>query len=93
MAGPAALGVVRAITTKAGRTLYQNARGKFISKAAYDLANRRGPGGRLLSKAAAARRGTQQKREQRLRNRLGDPRAGTTWIELADKYEERFEGY
>lgn len=81
---------VQAILTKAGRTLYKNARGQFISKSKYELERRRGPSGRFLSAANAER---QRGVEQWLRAQLGAPPAGKTWAQIAGKYPDRFEDY
>ena len=81
---------VQAILTRAGRKLYKDARGRFISRAKYELEKRRGPGGRFLSRTAARR---QQGVESWLRAQLGAPPAGKTWAQIAGKYPERFEDY
>lgn len=81
---------VQAILTKAGRRIYQDARGRFISKAKYELEMRRGPGGRFLSKANAAK---QRGVESYLRAQLGAPPAGKTWAQIAGKYPQRFIDY
>lgn len=82
------------ILTKTGRTLYKDARGRFISRARFDFLNRRDPAtGRFLSKAAAARRGTLQEQEARLRRILGKPPKGWQWVQIANKYSDRFKDY
>jgi hypothetical protein len=81
---------VQAIVTRAGRKLYKNARGQFISKAKYELERRRGPGGRFLSRAGAAR---QRGVESYLRAQLGPPPAGKSWQQIASKYPDRFVDY
>jgi len=78
---------VQAIVTRAGRKLYKNARGRFISKAKYELERRRGPAGRFLTKRAATR---QRGVESFLRAQLGAPPAGKTWQQIASKYPQRF---
>ena len=78
---------VQAIVTRAGIRLYKNARGKFISKAKYELERRRGPAGRFLTKSAATR---QRGVESFLRAQLGAPPAGKTWQQIASKYPQRF---
>lgn len=81
---------LQALLTKAGRKVYKDARGRFISRAKYELELRRGPSGRFLSKAAAERgRGV----ESWLRAQLGAPPSGKTWQQIAGKYPERFADY
>lgn len=79
-----------ALLTKTGRRVFKDARGKFISKAKFELESRRGPGGRFLSKAGATR---QRSMEQYLRSVLGAPPAGKSWAQIAGKYPERFEDF
>lgn len=81
---------VQQILTAAGRKLYKDAKGRFISKAKYELERRRGPGGRFLSKSAAGR---QRGIESYLRAKLGAPPAGKSWSQIASKYAERFADY
>ena len=81
---------VQAIITRTGRRIYKDARGRFISKAKYQLEQRRGPSGRFLSKTNAIR---QQKVESWLRAQLGAPPAGKTWAQIAGKYPQRFMDY
>lgn len=82
------------ILTRAGRTVYKDASGKFISRARYEFLNRRDPAtGRFISKAAAARRGTLQEQEARLRRQLGKPPRNWNWVQIANKYSARFEAY
>jgi len=81
---------VQAIVTRAGRKLYQNARGQFISKFKYELERRRGPSGRFITKAAGIR---QRGVESYLRAQLGAPPAGKTWQQIASKYPDRFTDY
>ena len=76
------------MVVRAGRTIFRNASGRFISKAKFDLLRRIDPvSGRFLSTAAAA-----SKREQEawLRNKLGRPPAGQNWVRIAAKYGARF---
>ncbi len=74
-----------------GRRIFRDGAGKFISEAKYNLLNRIDPGtGRFISKAKAAARGTLQQQESRLRNRLGAPPRGWSWVRIANKYPERF---
>ena len=81
---------VVALITRAGRQIYKDARGRFISKAKYQLEQRRGPGGRFLTKAASGR---QRGVESYLRAELGAPPRGKSWLQIAGKYPERFENY
>ena len=81
---------VAAFLTKVGRKVYKDARGRFISKAKYELERRRGPGGRFLSTAGAQR---QRGVESYLRAQLGAPPAGKSWAQIASKYPERFADY
>lgn len=84
----------QAIITRAGRTIFKDARGRFISRAKYELLNRIDPAtGRFISKAAAARRGTLRQQESRLRKQLGAPPRGKNWVQIANKYKERFSAY
>ena len=85
MAGP-----IAAIGARAARKVYRDARGRFISKARYELEQRRGPGGRFISKKAAVR---QHGVESYLRAQLGAPPAGKNWQQIAGKYPERFADY
>lgn len=67
---------------------------KFISKKRFDFLNSRNAGtGKFLSKGERSRRGTLQQQENNLRAQLGAPPAGHTWVKIANKYEDRFEGY
>ena len=84
MAGPAAL------ITRAGRRIYKDAKGRFISKAKYELEQRRGPSGRFITKQAATR---QRGVENYLRAQLGAPPAGKTWQQIASKYPDKFIDY
>ena len=76
------------------RKVYRDAKGRFISKAKYELNQRRDPAtGRFITKAAAARRPDPKIVEGKLRKELGAPPAGRTWTEIAARYTERFEDY
>ena len=81
---------VQAILTRAGRKIYKDAKGRFISRAKYELEQRRGPGGKFLSRAKADRF---RNIETALRAELGAPPAGKTWQQIAGKYPERFMDY
>jgi Ni/Co efflux regulator RcnB len=81
---------VQAIVLRTGRKVFKDAAGRFISKAKYDLEQRRGPGGRFLSRAASTR---QKGVESYLRAQLGAPPAGKTWAQIAGKYPQRFIDY
>lgn len=82
------------VITRAGRRVYKDASGRFISKARFDFLNRRDPStGRFISKAAADRRGTLQDQEARLRRQLGKPPRNWNWVQIANKYSNRFEAY
>ncbi len=82
------------IVTKAGRRIFKDAKGKFISEARYNLLNRIDPAtGRFISAARASQRGPLQSQESRLRSQLGAPPRGKTWVSIASRYEERFRGY
>ncbi len=84
------MAVPLAIVTRAGRTLYKNAKGRFISKAKYELERRRGPGGRFVTSARASK---QRGIESYLRAQLGAPPAGKSWAQIAGKYPQRFIDY
>ena len=88
MAGPL-LGLGR-YALKGARKVYRNKRGQFTSKLKYELEQRRGPGGRFISKVAATR---QRGVESYLRATLGAPPAGKNWAQIAGKYPERFADY
>lgn len=81
------------LITKAGRRIFKDAKGRFISEAKFNLLNRRGPGGKFISTQAARARGTLQAQENRLRAQLGAPPRGQSWVQIANKYEERFNAY
>lgn len=83
-----------AIVTRAGRKIFKDASGRFISEAKYKLLNRRDPStGKFISAAKAQRRGTLQAQESRLRAQLGAPPRGKSWVTIANKYQERFAAY
>lgn len=83
-----------AILTKAGRRIFKDARGRFISEAKYNLLNRMDPAtGRFISQALANKRGTLQSQESRLRSQLGAPPRGKSWVSIANRYAERFAAY
>lgn len=78
---------IQVLVTRAGRTIYRGANGRFISRAKYELERRRGLGGRFLSSARAnAQRGI----ESFMRSQLGAPPGGKSWVQIAGKYPERF---
>ncbi len=81
---------VQSFVTAAGRKIFKDAKGRFISRAKYELEKRRGPSGRFLSSRQAARR---PGIESALRASLGAPPAGKDWFTIASKYPERFEDY
>lgn len=81
---------VQIITTIAGRKLFKDAAGRFISRQKYELERRRGPRGRFLSRSAAKK---QRGIENFLRAQLGAPPAGKTWQQIAGKYPDRFIDY
>ena len=82
------------IVTKAGRRIFKDAGGRFISEAKFNLLNRRDPStGKFISGAKAAKRGTLQAQESRLRAQLGAPPRGKSWVNIANKYQERFSAY
>jgi Ni/Co efflux regulator RcnB len=83
--------MVAPIVGTTARKLYRDARGKFISKAKWELEQRRDPAtGRLRSKAWANQRLDKQKVENYLRAQLGAPPAGKQWSQIAAKYPQRF---
>lgn len=74
-----------------GRVLFQDARGRFINRAKYELLKRRDPiTGRFLTRAAADRR---RGVESFLRAQLGAPPSGKSWVAIAGKYPDRFEDF
>lgn len=83
-----------ALITAAGRRVFKDAAGRFISEGKYNLLNRRDPGtGKFISSAKAAKRGSLQSQESRLRDQLGAPPRGKSWVHIANKYQDRFESY
>ena len=78
------------IARKAARKVYRDARGRFISRAKYELERRRLPSGRFGTKAQGSLR---RRMETYLRAELGAPPAGKSWHQMASKYPERFEDY
>ena len=88
------MAIPTAITTAAGRRIFKDARGRFISEAKYNLLNRRDPStGKFISAKRAAKRGSLQAQESRLRAQLGAPPRGRSWVSIANKYQERFRAY
>lgn len=78
--------IVRAV---GGRLLYKDRRGRFISKAKYELLSRRDPAsGRFLPRGAPLL--NTQRAENVLRSKLGAPPRGLNWVQIAAKYKERF---
>ena len=72
------------------RKVFRDAAGRFTTKAKYELEQRRGPGGRFITKSRA----TQNRSiEAYLRAELGAPPAGKQWQQIAGKYPERFADY
>ena len=78
------------IARAAARKVYRDAKGRFTTRAKYELEQRRGPRGRFLSKEGAK---FQRNMESYLRAELGAPPAGKKWSQIASKYPERFEDY
>ena len=81
---------VQALAPKVARTLYRNAKGRFISKAKHDLEKRR---------LATGRFGTpQQARFSKgfgkwMRAEVGPPGGNLTWTQIATKYPEKLEDW
>ena len=74
-----------------GRLLFKDARGRFISRAKYELLQRKDPlTGRFMS---AAKSRLRPGAESQLRFQLGAPPAGKSWLQIAEKYSERFEDF
>jgi len=85
MAGPIAL------ITKAGRTIYKNAAGKFISRVTFERERRRGPGGRFRSASEFMRQAPARTKEALLAERYGGPPlGGGTWIGRAEASPDLF---
>jgi hypothetical protein len=79
-----------ALITKAGRTLYKNAKGRFISKTTYAREIRRGPLGKFKSKADFIRGLDSRGLENYLRGILGKPLGGGDWVSRVRRSSERF---
>ena len=77
------------IIQAAGRTLYKDARGRWISKSKFELLSRKDPATGRFLKAGSQRLNT-QRAENILRTRLGAPPRGMNWVQIAAKYKERF---
>lgn len=80
-------------TVRRGRKLVEVYRqgGRFVSKAKYQLQQRRDPfTGQFISKSLASRN---EAIEKALRAKWGAPPAGKTWQQIAGKYPERFLDY
>ncbi len=76
------------------RKLYRDAAGRFISKAKYELNQRRNPAtGRFMPKSWVSSRLDPTKVENYLRAQLGAPPAGKNWSQIASKYPQRFADY
>lgn len=75
--------------TKAGRVWYQ-VKGKFTSKARFDLERRRGPGGRFGSKSEMFGRMDSRQLESYMQSTMGAPLGGGTWVAKIRKSSERF---
>ena len=76
------------MVVRAGRQIFRNAKGRFISKAKFELLRRISPvTGRFQSAEAAT---SQRAQEAWLRKTLGRPPAGQNWVRIASKYGERF---
>jgi len=77
------------MVVRAGRQIFRNAQGRFISKAKFELLRRISPiTGRFQSAADAT---SQRAQEAWLRKKLGRPPAGQNWVRIAAKYGARFE--
>jgi len=81
---------IQALAARAARKVYRDARGRFTTRAKYELEKRRGPGGRFITKARATQN---RSMESLLRAQLGAPPAGKNWQQIAGKYPERFMDY
>ena len=82
------------IVTKAGRRIFKDSKGRFISEAKYNLLNRIDPStGRFISSQVARSRGSLQSQESRLRAQLGAPPRGKSWVSIANKYQDRFAAF
>jgi len=90
MAIPGAAHVLAKVAKQQARKVYRDARGRFISRAKYELERRRLPSGRFGTKAQGSLR---RRMESYLRAELGAPPAGKNWHQIASKYPERFENY
>jgi len=85
MAGPIAL------ITKAGRTVYKNAQGRFINRATFERERRRGPGGKFRSATDFFRSATTRTKEALLAEKFGGPPlGGGTWIGRAEASPDKF---
>lgn len=85
MAGPVAL------ITKAGRTIYKSAKGRFISRGTFERERRRGPGGKFRSKAEFFKSADTRAKESLLAEKFGGPPlGGGTWIGRAEASPDKF---
>jgi hypothetical protein len=82
------------LIAKAIRTYYRDAKGRFISKAQYEINKARNPvTGKVMSKQQLARTVDKQKSENFFREKFGNPPAGKTWVQIVAKYPGKFEDY
>lgn len=78
------------IVTAAGRTIYKNAKGRFISRAQYLQLRRRGPGGRFLSRQAYAAQQTVSSVASEIQAMMGPPIDGGSWVAKVQASFDRF---
>jgi hypothetical protein len=84
-----AFGLIVRKTLKSGQVVYKRGN-RRVSASAYRSQQWRLRGG----KAGTAKRASIKAETERLiRSDWGAPPAGWTWVKIADKYPDRFEGY
>lgn len=71
------------------RKLYRDARGRFISKAKFELAQRRSL--RTSKFTTGPKAALERKQEVWFTEKLGPAPPGQNWVRIASKYADRFE--
>lgn len=90
MAAPLVVPRVTAMVTKAGRIVYKNSKGGFISKSTFLRELRRGANGKFGPKSSPGRTKSERQLEQFMKRHVGNPMGGGTWIARIRKSSDRF---